>query len=175
MQKTHPARLCIISLLLIMFSTSAMAVALTPNSGWQKFYWDDTGPTYDPSNGYQLTVTNTATVRLTDGYVYGDEFSITINGLITLFTSPVDATDDGNASGTYDGDAAWADTRFSRISFQLNPGTYQLDIAVTKAASGTMGGAAFIDVTAVPEPSALLMLGLGLGSLMLVRRRKVKR
>ena len=87
------------------------------------------------------------------------------------------ASYDAAAPIVADFDAAWADSSYSRASYTLGAGTYSitglLDQSVLLDGSplnATMGGAQLL-VSAVPEPTSLVLMFAGLGALAARSRR----
>ena len=142
-------------------------VALFPNSGWSTFEWSDASPGHttaisDPTDGYTVTSADPLVLKIVDCCSAGDVFQVSIDGLLTS-TSLVTATYDDAL--IYDPEQAWADPRFSRGEFVLDPGTHTISLAVTQVSiyRGTLevNGNAWIEVT-TPEPSTLVLVGLAM-------------
>ena len=144
----------------------ASADALTPGT-WQMFFFS--GP--DSFAGtFTGTFAEPTSVRVTDGFLYGDTFKIVVNsGAATWYTSTPGT---GAGLGT-DGDSAWADPAYSHGIWTVAAGTYQFDIYAVLSPWGS--GGAFIRADSppatVPLPGALLLFGPGLVGLTAIRRR----
>jgi len=159
------------ALTISLFSLSAGAVTLTPNTGWLDFSWSGGLGAIET---YELTVGNFGgTIDLVDCCIIGDEFDLVITGDVntTLSTTATNPADDGVQSDAFNGDDAWADGRLSNGSIFLAEGTYQLDLELTRNATGFTSGGGYIRVTSVPVPAAVWLFGSGLSLLGWFRRK----
>src|SRR5262245_27787105 len=144
-------------------SSPAAATSITVDGGWLNFTWTDgIGPIDTPSDGFQFTSATSVVVQITDAGLIGDRFEIFVDSASQGLTSaPVGS----GPSGAFSGPAAWADSRLSKISLNLGPGSYDIDISVNTSIAVPAGG--FIQVlSVVPEPSLLGMLALGFAGLL---------
>ena len=161
----------IAGLAMLLLASGASAVPLTVDGGWNTFYWDNLGL----AGTYELDVASGAELRVVDGYLYGDQFEIFIDGISAFSTSDVATNLDGVQSNATTGDAAWADAGLSHGSIFLGTGSYTIEIYTISLASNSSGGAAFISAVtttaSVPEASTLMLLAMGLLGLGFARRK----
>jgi hypothetical protein len=148
---------------LLGWSAPAAAVSITVDGGWTNFSWvGGTGAIDTPADGYQFTSATSVVVQITDCCSIGDRFEIFVNSVSQGLTSaPVGS----GPSGAFDGPSSWADSRLSKISLALGPGSYDIDIVVTTSVS-TLTSGGFIQVLSVPEPGALALLAVALAALL---------
>jgi len=174
-----PARRIATATLLLLalgWAAPAGAVPIAVDGGWTIFTWTGGLGSIDiPADGYQLTSLTSVQIQITDSATIGDEFELFVDSVSELNTSAIDPLLDGVPSGAFTGPAAWADSRLSKGSIVLAPGTYQIDVDVTRLSANILGGGqnqsggGFIQVLSiVPEPSVLGLLALGLAGLMWV-------
>lgn len=149
-------------------SAHAEPTTLQVNGAWQQFFWDDAAGTIEePIDGYRLTISQAAYLRITDAGLPGDSFNLTVNNL--LFSTPNVAA----AGGTPVNNPALAfqNPIFSSGQFTLQPGTYLINISLRNALPG--GGTGYIQAAPVPEPLTMFLFGSGLAGLAgVVRRRR---
>jgi hypothetical protein len=154
--------------LLSIANVNAANVNLTVDGGWQGFYFDDVGTSWEDT--FSFTLTEQALFTVTDAYESGDEFTFT-DGTTTWNTSTaiLGATNLGN-----DFDAALASLQFSSLSVLLGAGSYTISGITTLSPFGS-GGAAVqlssVDVSAVPIPAAALLFAPALLGFMGLRRK----
>lgn len=161
---------------LVFSVTQAWAIPLTVGSSPQLFeFIGGTGWIDNPADGYQLTLTGSTRIDITDRLMIGDQYRLFVNGVALMTTSTPSIWLDGVQTGTTTFDQAWANPFLSKGSLYLTAGTYDLDISVIRVASGVNYGSGFIRATSVPEPSTLLMLGAGILGLGLFQYRKWSR
>jgi len=116
------------------------------------------------------------TLTVVDGGFAGDRFTVK-DGATTLgVTSAAVSNTDANIG--LDFDAALADSAYSRASYTLAAGSHSVSGWLSQSAlfegmplNATVG-ALRLEVSAVPEPSALVMLLAGAGVLAFVARRR---
>ncbi len=158
---------------------SATTVTISDNE-WHAFDVDDFTSNssnvewIDITNGSALNFTFTlisdAILRVVDGGWSGDRFQVNSNGLLLGFTSPaLNNTSVPALPPTQAGfDAAWTDTNFSKASFLLAAGTYNITGVLNESASfdglspliATVGA---VMLAPVPEPTNAILLLAGLG------------
>lgn len=161
---------------LVFSVTQAWAIPLTVGSSPQLFeFVGGTGWIDNPADGYQVTLTGSTRIDITDRLMIGDQYRLFVNGVALMTTSTPSIFLDGIQTGTTTFDQAWANPFLSKGSLYLTAGTYDLDISVIRVASGVNYGSGFIRATSVPEPSTLLMLGAGILGLGLFQYRKWSR
>jgi PEP-CTERM motif len=174
---------------LLALSAPSFAVSLVADGQWNTFDVDElsaastglewidlfNGGTalsfdFDIAAGYQGTLT------VVDGGFAGDRFEVRNGGLLLGVTSAAVSQIDVNVG--LDFDAALADSAYSRASYTLAAGSHSVSGWLSQSAlfeglplNATVG-ALRLEVSAVPEPSALAMLLAGVGVLGFVARRR---
>jgi hypothetical protein len=151
-------------LVALFLSSPAAATSIAVDGGWSSFSWaGGTGPIDTPSDGFQFTSATSVVVQITDCCVIGDQFEVFVNSVSQgLSSAPVGS----GPSGAFSGPTSWADSRLSKISLALGPGSYDIDIDVDTSVGSSGGG--FIQVLSVPEPGTLALLALGFAGLLWV-------
>ena len=178
-------------------TSHASVVALAANVAWNAFNvndidarsfgveWIDNANTLSPGFGtpleFTFTVPGGSRGRLTvvDAGFSGDTFRVNDAGrplgttsAVAVQTFGVDSADVGT-----DFDAALADGRFSRATFDLDPGAHRIGGALEQSVLfaglplDSTVGALRLSIFAVPEPSSWATLATALAALVLVRRR----
>ena len=156
-------------------TVGSLSAATLPIGSWDTFSFGSApSPITFPTDGYQLSLPSSGLLRVVDCCVIGDRFDVYIDSVFAFSTTAVAPGDDGVDAGLFDGDSAWADSRVSKGSILLGPGSYQIDINVVSNAVGFSSGGGFIraDVSDVPEPASVALCGAGLVGLVFLRRRK---
>jgi hypothetical protein len=134
----------------------AAIVTLTPPTSWTTFMFGNVGSSF--GSEFQFDLTTTAELKVTDGYLDGDQFDITINKVDQGPTST--PTNDGtfiNTNNIANWDVAFASDKFSHAFYILGPGEYDVTGTVLLSPNGS-GAAALEVVAATPLPSTWLML-----------------
>jgi hypothetical protein len=161
---------------LVFSVTQAWAIPLTVGSSPQLFeFTGGVGWIDNPIDGYQLTLSGSTRIDITDRLMIGDQYRLFVDGVALMTTSTPSNYLNGAQTGTNTFDEAWANPFLSKGTLYLGPGVYDLDIYALRVASGVNYGSGYIQATSVPEPSTLLMLGAGILGLGLFQYRKWSR
>jgi hypothetical protein len=172
------------------FSQAQAATALPGDGSWAGFEVDNLlassgGVEWIDLNGQALSFSFTiaagqqGVLNIVDAGLAGDTFQVFNGAALLGSTSAVAvASYDAAAPIVVDFDAAWADSTYSRASYTLSAGSYSitglLDQSVLLDGSplnATLGGAQLL-VSAVPEPTSLVLMFAGLGALVARRRSR---
>lgn len=175
-------------------NTMASTINLSTDGTWHQFDIDElTSATYglewidgvvDSANGYagdgsvlhfNFELTQASYLTVVDAGVAGDVFDVTVNG-VTYSSSTPSAPSALNVGNNFDTALSYA-SQYSRLQILLNPGVYSVTGVLTTSAqdefglplNATVGG---IQVSAVPVPAAIWLLGSALTGLAAVSRRK---
>jgi hypothetical protein len=157
---------------------SAYANVITVDAGWYGFCFGGSGSGASAGcqnsgigvSGNPTTFTASYPVEfmITDAFDHGDTFNVWINGVFS-FTTPTVTASSGSVG---DPDVAFADPLYSHDSILLSAGSYTIDVLANASPWG--GGGAYLQARSVPEPTTMLLLGLGLVGLAGVRRKMDK-
>lgn len=159
-----------------MATTAAEAQSVQPltlNGGWSTFYFyvyygDPSIQTLGLQDiTYTFSLSETAQLKVTDGYWNGDVFDFTINGVDQGPTSA--SSFDGSFIGG-NWEPAYNSPEFSHGDYLLGPGNYTVTGVI--AASPFGDGAGAVNLSTIPEPGAWAMMLLGLGGLGAMARRR---
>jgi hypothetical protein len=154
----------------------ASATPLTVGTGWQ---YDQVNAADTPSVNSPLTFTGLAghsyQFSLTDGFVVGDTYTITLDGVDVFTTTPgLTATpfvnNLGPAAATFAPD--WIDPAYSKIALQFGVGDFSF--VVTGDGAGGLPAGFGYRLDQIPEPVTLSLFGAGLAGAAAMRRRKKK-
>ena len=155
-----------------------IVVPLTSGGGWTEFSFGPAGSFIQDHNtgdtlDFTFTLTKPDVVRLTDGFQGGDQFEIFINN---ADAGPSSASTPGFLFAGDCWTCAFYDPAYSagftRASFDLGPGTYDIEGIAIQSPYGAGDGA--ISLGAVPEPAtwAMMLTGFfGLGAALRRSRR----
>jgi hypothetical protein len=147
-------------------------VPITDGSGWNVFYFLNTGSTFQDLSGnplvFSFTLTQPDVLRVTDGYDSGDQFYVGVQDL-TNYTSSALYTSTPTPFAAYVGDCwdcAYFDPAYNSVfstgSVTLGPGSYLVTGYVALSLEGYGAGALEVGGAApVPEPATWAMLLLG--------------
>lgn len=160
---------------------SLFAGPITVDAGWYGFCFEGTvgAPATAgcqnqgvgaEGNTFTFTAIGPVLLQITDAFLYGDRFSVVIDGGAPILTSLFGP----GAANTGNPDTAFADADYSKLSLALGAGAHSVDIFVSQTV-GT--GAAYVQVitddgSAIPEPGSMLLLGGGLAMIAFRRWRK---
>jgi len=152
------------------------ATVLVANTGWQ---YDEVDAVNAASNNSPITFTvapgTTDLFSLSDGFIKGDTYTVTIDGLITdVSTFSLYATPFNNNLGpaAVDFAADWLSMSFAHLQISFAPGTYSLVVRGNGAGGLPAGVGERLDngSVAIPEPATWLTMLLGFGGLGLAMR-----
>lgn len=154
-----------------MYSSTASAGVIVANTGWQ----NDTLPAPgSPTTGspWSFVVASNAVLSITDAFLTGDTYTITgdLTGTTTFFAG---SASDVQASGAYGPN--WTSSAWSKIAFNVGPGSYTFNITGPGQAGTPAGLALRLDTilaAPVPEPATWAMMLLGFGAIGASMRRR---
>lgn len=148
--------------------SAAQAATLTVDGGWSTFTFGGAGSAW--SETYDFSLTGPAWLLVTDAYLPGDMFKLSVAGL-QFVTSSVDSL--GLSIGG-DYTAAWISEDFSSFAVLLGAGSYTVTGSTTASPWGAGAGGISLSSTlpAVPLPASGLLLLAGLGGAGAMLRRK---
>jgi hypothetical protein len=117
---------------------------------------------------YNYNLTTPAYFRITDDFVVGDTYYVRDYGTLILTTS---APYPGVPTGFPDpGETAWQDPSYSGGEVILGVGLHQLTIQGNGA--GGVPAGLYTQLTTIPAPGAILLVGVGVGLVGWLRRRR---
>jgi hypothetical protein len=170
---------------LVLLSLPIFGGSIAVDGSWHEFFFrsapsavvscgdgcsSTTSPVAEQTSAPAWTFSGPATLVVLDLFLQGDRFQV-FDNLASLGTTSVVINNGSNPCG---GNIACAlgDTNYSRVTFLLGAGPHSLTMDVIQNATGVASGAAAFQVSGVPEPGTMLLLGAGLVSLGLLRLRK---
>ncbi len=151
----------------VLGAASANAETITAGSGWQ--YDEATKLNYASSESpwsFTVPTGKEYIFSLTDGFLAGDDYTVTINGFITapttytLYPTTFD-NNTGPSASLFASD--WKDISFSHLQLTFGSGSYSLVVKDIKDAGLPAGFGVRVD--AVPEASTWAMLIAGFAGL----------
>lgn len=154
-----------VAALLAAVPASATTV-LSVGGGWSGFSFGGVGSSW--SDDFSFTLAGSAELRVTDAFLSGDQFTVTINGVDYNTSAPGSSGD--QISNDYDG--AFADARWSSGSWTLGPGSYTVKGIALLSPFGSGGGAIELVRGAVPEPTTWALMIMGFGAVGFAARRR---
>ena len=147
-------------------SAHASAIVDPSTGGSYDFTWLDLGPIdyidFAPETDWSITLTSAQsfTIAAQDGYVPGDEFGLTLDGVNTAWDTA------GYVGGYFNG--------VKTVMFSAGAHTFSL--FTSALAPCCSSGSAYAQITpavaAVPLPAGLPLLGAGLAGLAALRRKR---
>lgn len=157
-------------------ASTANAAVIVVGGGWTTVGFGAAGSSLNIGGDtiFTFTLPTPGKLRITDAFLIGDVFRLTINGVVLGPTSAPGAG--ANLGGDFD--AAFASGYYSAAEYDLLAGDFTVTGQATVSPFG--GGAAGlrVDTAAIPEPGAwaLMIMGFGLagGALRRVRRETVR-
>lgn len=163
------------------FAAPASADVIVADTGWTQLITFLNKPT--EGSPFTFTVAKNSTLTFLDCCQGGDVYQVSgdLAGTTTFYAGAGDAfgalDTPGIENGNYSG--RWASADFSKLVFDVGPGTYTFDIIASVGLSSINGVDVRLDTRpgrqtpGVPEPTtwALLIAGFGLAGGSLRRRR----
>jgi PEP-CTERM motif len=154
----------------------ASAATVVVGGGWTTFSFGGVGSalTKGGDSVFTFSVPRNAVLKITDAFLVGDIFKLTINGNVQANTSTPGS---GPSLGSnYEG--AFNSGYYSTGLYSLAAGNYSVSGIATASPFQSGGGALRVDLAGVPEPStwAMLILGFGVigGAMRSARRQSVR-
>ena len=143
-------------------ASTANAAAIIVGGGWATVGFGAAGSSLNigGDNMFTFTLPSPGKLRITDAFLIGDIFRLTINGVVLGPTSAPGAG--ANVGGDYD--AAFASGYYSAGEYDLLAGNFTVTGRATVSPFNSGDGALRVDLAAIPEPGtwALMIIGFGL-------------
>jgi hypothetical protein len=147
----------------------ASAAVLTPGTDWTTFFFSGDGSTLEDADTgdtfWTVTLTKAGFLQVTDAFLIGDVFEMSVDGSSIGTTGPFDTT----GPETSDPDVAFGGPVYSWLSYALAPGTYEITGIAASSPFGS--GGAFLRVVPVPEAATWAMMIAGFGLVGAASRR----
>jgi PEP-CTERM motif len=142
-------------------TSTANAAAIIVGGGWTTVGFGAAGSALSigGDNVFTFTLPTPGKLRITDAFLIGDVFRLTINGVVL---GPTSAPGTGaNVGGNYD--AAFASGYYSAGEYDLLAGNFSVTGQATVSPFGGGDGALRVDLAAIPEPATWAMMIMGFG------------
>ena len=150
-------------------SPVSAATTIVADAGWTQILTVRDRPTEDAP--FTFTVTSNSVLTFLDCCLGGDTYEVTgdLSGVTTFYAGAADAF--GAIDAAYA--PRWASTNFSKLVFNVAPGSYTFDVTGVTVQAFVNGVDVRLDTAAVPEPAtwALMIGGFGAAGATLRRRR----
>jgi hypothetical protein len=156
----------VIAALIALIGTPLLWTNAAPllGAGWTPDHVSQQDPVPSVMSPYVYNLTVPAIFRITDCCVQGDVYKVFDQAILIL------TTDDWSAKAPLGGDPwEWTHAGWAKGEVLLGPGFHSLDI--TGVITGGLPAGFYARIDAVPEPSAVILVGAGLALLGLLRKR----
>lgn len=162
----------------------AFAGPIVVDAGWYGFCFGESGSgayaggcqgmgVGETGNPFTFSSPGSVLLKITDAYLRGDSFLVDIDAGSITFTTPAVAS---GPFGVSDPDLAFADPSYSHASIVLGPGSHSVNVFAASSPFGS--GGAYLEVESaggvVPEPASFVLLGAGLMTMALLRRKSLR-